>query len=100
MEYNERIDKITERTDFSTDTILEDLKTECELTVNPWVKLWRQDYIDRYDKHEHLERVFYHQYHEYKPNPEIDDEEDWEAYEKAKTTYWNEIRRKRSEQDV
>ena len=98
--YDERTDKITERTDFLTDSVLEDLKMECELTVNPWVKLWRQDYINRYDKEEHLKRQYYHKYIEYTPNPEIDELEDWEAYDKAKTEYWNEIRRKRVEKNV
>ena len=95
--YNERIDKITERTNFLTDTILEDLKMECELTVNPWIKLWRQDYIDRYDRNEHQKRIFEHNYLEYKPNPEIDEDEDWDEYEREWIRYWNEIRRKRSE---
>ena len=98
--YNEKMDKNTERTDFLTDSVLEDLKMECELSVNTWVKLWRQDYIDRYDKEEHAKRIYYHEYVEYTPNPDIDDEEDWEEYQRAKTQYWNEIRRKRSEQDV
>lgn len=98
--YNDKMDKNTERTDFLTDSVLKDLKMECELTVNPWVKLWRQDYIDRYDKEEHAKRNYYHEYVEYTPDPDIEAEEDWVEYERAWTQYWNEIRRKRSEKDV
>lgn len=98
--YNNHNDKVTERTDFLTDSVLEDLKMECELTVNPWVKLWRQDYINSYDKEEHVKRNYYHEYVEYTHNPVIDDEEDWEEYQRGWTRYWNEIRRKRDEKDV
>ena len=53
--YNERIDKITERTDFtSEDPQLDFLKMECANSTNKWVKLWRKDFIEHvYDKEEY-----------------------------------------------
>lgn len=59
--YNERIDKITERTDFTpTDSHLDFLKMECANSKNKWIKLWRKDFINRYDKEEyqkHLDEI-------------------------------------------
>ena len=54
-EYNEHIDKITERTDFSsTDRKLDLLKMDCANTINPIIKLWKRDFIENiYDKEEY-----------------------------------------------
>ena len=53
--YNERIDKITERTDFcSTDINLDRLKMDCANTINPIIKMWKRDFIENiYDKEEY-----------------------------------------------
>lgn len=60
--YNERIDKITERTDFCpTDSNLDLLKMDCANTINPMIRMWKRDFIEnRYEKDEyqkHLDEI-------------------------------------------
>ena len=53
--YNEHIDKITERTDFSsTDSKLDLLKMDCANTINPIIRMWKRDFIENiYDKEDY-----------------------------------------------